>query len=368
MTLAGRLSWRIRHFRAVWHLPGARIFAVLLLAFLVFCGVCSWAFYDSYVNPLDGTGLTPLQSVYAVFTLLTIQPSFPLPREWPVATLFFLVPVMSIIIVGGGLVRLASEIFDKVAWEKAMASTYENHVVICGLGRVGYRTTRWLLDLGECVVGIESGGEMRFLEEIRAWNVPVLALDAQVPENLVQAGIQTARAVVPCTNNDLVNLTIALEARRLNPGIRVVLRMFDERLAANIKHGFDIHMSYSVAALVAPAFAAAASRAPVDYAFSFGGEDGRPKVLLTICKFMVAEGSPFVGWTVEKLENEFDVSVIMHRRGEAADLHPRGGVTFAAGDGFVVSAELDALDRISKLTPTAQEYFRQKRAASKAPA
>lgn len=45
--------------------------------------------------------------------------------------------------------------------------------------------------------------------------------------------------------------------------------MFDERLDANLREGFQIYTAFSTSAIGAPAFAAAATRTPIDYAFSF---------------------------------------------------------------------------------------------------
>ena len=98
----------------------------------------------------------------------------------------------------------------------------------------------------------------------------MIIADARHPEVLKDAGIDSAESIVPCTNDDLVNLSIALEARRLVPGIKVVLRMLDVEMAANVRSGFGIHTAFSIPELSAPAFAAAATKAPLDYAFSFG--------------------------------------------------------------------------------------------------
>ena len=85
---------------------------------------------------------------------------------------------------------------------------------------------------------------------------------------LLEAGIREAESIVPCTRDDLMNLSIALEARRLVPGIKVVLRMFDVQMAENVRTGFNIHTAFSIPELSAPAFAAAAGREIMDSAVS----------------------------------------------------------------------------------------------------
>jgi Trk K+ transport system NAD-binding subunit len=186
--------------------------------------------------------------------------------------------------------------------------------------------------------------------------------DARRPDILVQAGIKAASAIVPITGDDLVNLGVATAARSLCPGIRVVIRTFDDSLAANLQSGFDIHRAYSTSALAAPAFAAAATHAPVDYAFAYDVDDGRDgddldRALLTITKFTVVEGSRLVGYTVERLEQEFDVSVLAHS-GSTFDINPPPDRVLASGDGFVVSATPEALDQVARYTPPTREMRR----------
>ena len=149
-----------------------------------------------------------------------------------------------------------------------------SNTIVCGLGKVSKRVTRWILDLNEEVIVIESNPENSLIPEVRRWGVPVVIADARRPEVLLEVGITEAESIVPCTRDDLMNLSIALEARRLVPDIKVVLRMFDVQMAENVRTGFNIHTAFSIPELSAPAFAAAATKAPLDYAFSFGeGEE-----------------------------------------------------------------------------------------------
>ena len=59
------------------------------------------------------------------------------------------------------------------------------------------------------------------------------------------------------TSDDLVNLECALTARRHNPTLRVVMRIFDPRLAERLDRGIELDLTRSVSALAAPAFSAA---------------------------------------------------------------------------------------------------------------
>src|SRR5262249_31903708 len=178
-----------------------------------------------------------------------------------------------------------------------------------------------------------------FRERIKDARVPVLLRDARRADALREAGVARARAIIPCTENDLTNLEIALNARELRPGIRVVLRMFDHDLAKKVERGFGIHIALSTSALAAPAFAAAATQARVTNAFYVGD------ALLHVMHLSVQPASPLVGQTVAQMEQAFDLSVILHQRGGSMDFHPLPDITLQPADHVVIFATLEVLNR-----------------------
>jgi Trk K+ transport system NAD-binding subunit len=137
-------------------------------------------------------------------------------------------------------------------------ASIRDHVIVCGLGAVGYRVARGIVDRGARVVATEIKEGGRFVAAARSLGIPVVIGDARQPEVLEELGIRTARAVVCGTNDDLVNLEAALNARAIRPDIRVVVRVFDPDFAVRVQRGFGIRFTRSVSHLAAPAFAAAA--------------------------------------------------------------------------------------------------------------
>jgi Trk K+ transport system NAD-binding subunit len=360
--VAGRQHRRrgaLRPLRAFFRMPGARGFGVLLAVFIAIVALATVDLRHFYVNPETGRrGMDAIEALYSVLMLLVFQPIQPLPASWLTRLAFFLVPLAGIVVFGQGLVRLGATLVNREEWSRAMASTTHDHVVVCGLGRVTLKVVRWLLDLGEEVVVIERQRDNPLLDEVRAWGVAVVIGDARHGESLEAAGLAAAASIVPCTSDDLTNLSIALEARRLVPGLKVVLRMADVQLAARVRAGFDITTAFSIPELAAPAFAAAATKAPLDQAIAFGEGDARS--LLTITKFTVVPESDLVGRTLGEVEREFDVAAVALRA--ASDgcfrLHPPDDARLAPGDRFVVSATVASLARIARLTPPTREMTR----------
>ncbi len=131
------------------------------------------------------------------------------------------------------------------------------HIVVCGLGRVGFRLVEQLISYGERVVVLEPNRDNGFVGTARRLGAAVLHGDARVPEVLRQANAATARAVIAATSNDLVNLEISLLVRDVNPTQRVVLRLFDPHLAQTLRAAANVRLAFSVSRMAAPAFVAA---------------------------------------------------------------------------------------------------------------
>ena len=55
------------------------------------------------------------------------------------------------------------------------------HVVVCGLGNIGYRVVEELTAMGERVVAIDKYGEGPFHDTVRHKGVPTFIGDATVP-------------------------------------------------------------------------------------------------------------------------------------------------------------------------------------------
>jgi Trk K+ transport system NAD-binding subunit len=122
-----------------------------------------------------------------------------------------------------------------------------------------------------------------------------------------------------------------------------VLRMFDARLAEKVQRGFGIHTAFSTSALAAPVFAAAATRAQIDY--SFYVDD----MLVNVARTTIQSGSALEGLTIAQVEKDLDISVILYKGLATVDLHPAPEITLRAGDCLVVFASLEALARLRKL-------------------
>lgn len=208
---------------------------------------------------LGGHPPDPFTAFFGAWMALFAQPILTPPERWYLALLCGVYPLVGFGLVGEGVVRIGLLILSKERGEKewmiVTASTYRNHIVLCGLGHLGYRILNQLLDANVDVVALEKNATCRFLSEAKATGTPVLVRDMKEDQALVDAGVQHARAIIIATNDDMANLEVALDSRRMNPKIRIIMRLFDQRMADKFKEAALIDEAFSAAALAAPVVA-----------------------------------------------------------------------------------------------------------------
>jgi len=307
------------------------------------------AFFFRIFYSFPGTELHPTisQALHATFALIFFEIVLPYPDQWYLQVFFFIIPILGLAVVAEGVLRFGTALVNKQSrgqkWQVAMASTFKNHVIICGIGRTGYRVILELLKFGREIVAIEPNPDSRFMERVKSLGIPVIVADARRSDNLVKANVEQADAIIPCTSNELTNLEIALDARELNPGIKVVMRVFDAELARRVEKGFGIQTAFSTSALAAPIFATAAMRVNVKHSFYIGDQ------LLNLGEVTLTPGSALIGLSVEQMENEFDLSFVSYQDEDTSILHPEPNQQMKPAATILVIASLETLQKLNEL-------------------
>ena len=135
--------------------------------------------------------------------------------------------------------------------------------------------------------------------------------------------------MIICTQNDSVNLQIAFNARKRNPKIIIVIRIFDEEFGRTINEHFGFR-ALSATGMSAPVFATAATGADVTRPLTIEGES------LSLAKVIVPRKSRLVGMSMSDVEEIYDVSVVFLRRYGESDFHPAGSRTLEAEDTIAI--------------------------------
>ena len=313
------------------------------------------------ITLLSGSILTRSTGVHGLWrsiyiTLLTVvgssnvDPSQPGVAQVAQAVLAIsgvaLLPLITAAVVDGVVkTRLSLE-------RNELRGVHAGHIVLVGIGNVGTRVLRQLLDLGVDVVAIDRAADARGAEVAARHGVPFIVGDAAREETLRAASIDTCQALVVVSTDDSVNLQAALHARAVRADIRVVLRLFDDDFARRVQAAFNIDISRSVSRLCAPAFAAAMlerdvlATIPVD------------RHALMVAAVKVLAGSELDGAPLEAADTPGSARVIaMTAAGaEWVDWAPDPRRVLAPGDEVVVVARRAGLRLLSEqAAPPLQE-------------
>ncbi|HVH47649.1 MAG TPA: NAD-binding protein [Labilithrix sp.] len=325
-----------------WHFARrvAPWLAVLVVYLVVATLVIRWDMARNHEPLLDfGADL------YGTYTQIFFEPTEQLPRA-PIARLiFWLTPLIGAGFILRGVVRGGAALFDAEErhnlWVKIMSDQMKDHVVVCGLGHVGIRVVESLKRLGTSVVAIEKNKNDSFAPVVEELGFPVLYGDARRDALLVEAGVQRAKAIVCATDDDLANLEVALDAKKENPKIRVVMRMFDQRIAGKMRSALDLDATFSTSALGGPLVALQATEAGVRGVYHL--EDGSMRVDMEV-------PSPAGWWgrTVMECEDAVDGRIVGIRK-NGTFKRPRHDTKLAEGD--VVTLDLP-VDSVSKVRST----------------
>ena len=218
-----------------------------------------------------------------------------------------------------------------------------NHIVVCGAGRVGsyvaqvLRTERVpyvLIDIDEeLIVHRQEEGHL------------VLLGDATEDEVLLAAGIQKAQGIICALSEDAYNVFIALTARAIKPDLKIVARAEKPETAEKMRRagadkvispaqigGFQMAMS-----ILKPA--------TVDLVDTlFTSRD----LQLQLEEVVVAESSPIANQEIRQVFNRehHNVIVVSIIRDDSVSLNPRGKDMILPGDTLVLIGNREDLERM----------------------
>lgn len=332
-NIAAKHRWR--HFQASVRdtaiLLGEFRTPLLWFSFAIIGGGFLYDFISRLVNePMDGLA----ESIYIVLIATFLQPA---NREFPhhiaLQIFHFFMPVVGLIVLAQGLADFSGLLFNRRArtkeWEMAVASTLRKHIILVGLGHLGYRVALKLHEMGEQIAVIEFNADTDTLNAARNLGIPVIHDDATRPAALEAANIKDARTIIMASQNDAMNLQIALKARSINPKINVVLRIFDDDFAHALQEQFGF-IALSATEMAAPVFAAAAAGADVTNPISVEGQ------LLSLARLTISDDAPFANKTVGYVEDNYHLNIVLLRHDHQSEMHPTDKSPIHSGDVIAV--------------------------------
>lgn len=225
----------------------------------------------------------------------------------------------------------------------------KEHVIVCGLGRVGSEVIRELRGGSSDFVAIDPDEEC-LERELRQDELRVVG-DSTEDAILQKAGIERASGLVICGPNDAENVFTTLSAKGLNPNLHVIAR-------ASVESSQNKLLRAGADRVVIPSHIGGRRMATmvlrpglvdfVDLTFSISGEE-EP---LQVEELTLGEESPYIGKSLResniKSETEVMIVALRNRQGDVT-INPPSGWTFALGDALVCLGHSDSITQLRGL-------------------
>jgi hemerythrin-like metal-binding protein len=319
--------------------------SLLLFAAAIVFGIAGYMLIEGW-SFLDALYMT-------IITLGTVgfgetHPLSPTGRIFTVFLIIFGLGTAASVINSFGSILLEQKL-NSILGRKNMQTALRklnNHVILGGFGQIGKAISLKLQEKSIPFVVIDELDE----EIKKAEQLNYLTIGGNVTSDvtLLAAGIKRASCIVICISDLTVNLTLALAAKELNPGIKVIARGTDRALESRItRAGADI----------------------VVYPVALGGE----QISRLIAGFYNEEGDntdstyqPVDGYylkmhrhfhstptTIEEIINEeHGLWAVVYKTasGEVTD-NPQPDVTVSPGDSVIVLLNNSILSKTKEMMP-----------------
>ncbi len=346
VTFRRRRSRILRFFKALWRDTTAlwREFRTSITAFLFVLFVLGHVYGE--LHKLSGReDLAWIDRPYIMLQLMIIEPPYDAPAEWYLIIFWYALPLVFLFIVGNGVADFVRLFFDRNgrrdAWREALVSTYRNHVIVFGAGHVGLRVVRTLAEMGVDVVVIDHQSEKEKDFVLSELGVPQIMLDGRETIALEKAGLRFAETFIACTGDDHINLEAVMKVRQINPKLRVIARVWDENLGAQMRQFLGVDAIISSSELSAPVFAGLALGAEITQSIQIGAEK------YSTIKLAVSDKSFLLNRTVGEVQTTERCDIVLHVRDDQSAIQPPHHITLQPNDVIIVFAPHERSLRIA---------------------
>jgi voltage-gated potassium channel len=223
----------------------------------------------------------------------------------------------------------------------------KNHHIICGFGRVGHRVAEVFEVSRTTFVVIDSKKET--LDELESRGILSIIGDATSDSVLLEAGIQSAKGLVACSDSDVANVYVTLSARVLSPGLNIVAR-------AAFKDTEKKLLMAGANRVISPYFIsgnrmAALAMRPITSDFldlvTHGGQ-----VDFSLYEISVLEGSPLIGKSISEasVRSRSGALILAIKKADNSfDLQPNAHTVIQKDDTMITIGTQDQFDKLEKM-------------------
>lgn len=133
----------------------------------------------------------------------------------------------------------------------------QGRVIIYGLSNAGFKIMEFLVEAGVPVT-VVAREHSRLLGETRLSGVHVVTADTNSLDTLNHLDLRSAGSIIFPSEDDQFNIHAAMRVNELNPGMRIVVRVFNMKFAGELEKRIPGVRAISVSQVATPSFAVSA--------------------------------------------------------------------------------------------------------------
>jgi voltage-gated potassium channel Kch len=238
----------------------------------------------------------------------------------------------------------------------------QNHIVIVGFGRVGQRVAALLREFKQSVVAITAS--LTESLETTAFPHQIHLLVGDPVTELAKVNLATAKGVIVVTEDQMLNLEVALMAReaaqQLNRDIGLVVRTYDQRFSDNLSNLLPDAKALAAYGLSAEAFAGAAFGENILGLFRLNNQT------ILVTEYTIEADDTLVGELLSRIAYGYGVVPIFQQRAKREHHHddpadllmPSDDRQLQVGDRLILLASINGLRRIEHREMAAPRRWR----------
>jgi voltage-gated potassium channel len=150
--------------------------------------------------------------------------------------LTFMVPLLAILILGEGFMHILTVFIargrHREEWDRMVAKTFKNHIIISGVGELGRALVQKLLERDPAKQIVLIDPRPGFINDLGLLppNVSHIESDMTNLETLEAANCKAASLVIIASGSDTLNLEAAFKVHQLNPELEIWVRLYRNQL------------------------------------------------------------------------------------------------------------------------------------------
>lgn len=216
----------------------------------------------------------------------------------------------------------------------------ENHTIIIGFGKLGQKIAEKLQELKQPVLAITFNSN---IDTSTALNIPLI-WGNNMQDSLELAHTDKAKSMIIVTDDDIVNIEVALISQKINPHCHLVIRTNGDTLTENLTELLPQATIIDPYAVVAEAFSGAAFGENVLHLFRLQQQT------LLLTQYDIDKQDTLINLLLAEVAYGYGVIPIMYTSGK--DLRPialpSDDIRLSEGDSLVVLATTEGLKSIEQ--------------------